>query len=275
MKKTHLLAPTLDGYAASRGPKGEAVLTRTARRLDGRVVAALFGGVSLVLPAALSVVAPIAATSVTLVFGLVALAVILGGAVASQEPPTVLAIRRRLVIGEVGPDGQLLVRVDDRAWPLREGVYVLVARRIIPRKHDGSYYVYGVILALPDAFVELAYGRKAEDAKNLRDWLWEPTGERPLERVHSQDQDEVALAFVVVGIATLMVGILLIVFPVLALSDKAGVAGHARLALVLSGPWIAAIGGGAWMAVRWAARMSRPHVLHKARKAGEEELAAR
>lgn len=196
----------LAGYTIERGSEGEITLTRAKPPFDWRVLPVVLAGVSIVVPFALSFVSGDASWYAGFFAWLATPFVFLMVSSAYAAHPTLLEIARRMVLGETGPNGQRMVRVDERTWPAGEGVDVLVCERHVSPKNGPSYKIDGVLVVLPDAVVELTCGReKKEQAKQLQHQLCAALAVEPPKGVlWRQTPEDAELVFVFVGIAAVM-----------------------------------------------------------------------
>ncbi len=252
----------LDGYVIARGPEGELTLTRARPPFDWRIVPRVFAGATIALPVALSFVDQGSALMACFFGALLTPFAFLMVASLYGESPTLIEVRRRLVIGELGPNGQRMVRVDERTWPAGEGASVVVGERHHSPKNGPSFKSYSVLFALPDAIVELACGREQRAnaqavAAMFCNALREPPGEAV--RVYSRQALDGDAAFVFLGIFAAM----------LTLGAPCGMSALGLqptcLLFVLTGFWVWGVSWLASLAMRAEVKSSGPELLRATR----------
>jgi hypothetical protein len=252
----HPLTPP--GYTRTSGANGEVTLARSAP-FDWRVVPIVLAGVTAVLPAMLGLLGQTDAATISgFLFSLAMAMAFAFVTVAYADTPTLLVVSDRIVVGERGPNGELLVRVDGRLWPAGEGTDVLLTDRFVTPKNGSSYRAYGVLLVLPDAFAEFDFGRYGEDARQFQTVLCEALQRQPVETPFSPpDEEEADVLPIFVGIASSCLGGAAFVVP--------GMLGHARIGALAGGACAAAVGWASSLAIRAMLGKNGPHLLHEAR----------
>jgi hypothetical protein len=228
------------GYTATSSEDGRFTLARTSPPRDWRVVLLVLAGATIVTPAAAGVLAG---------YGLavscgVPLAIVTAMAFAFLAPDVVdrpprLRVRDRIVVGELGPLGQRMVRVDGRSWPAGEGTDVLATMRLVPVRNADAYWAYGLLLVLPDALVEIDFGRGKADARRIQvamcEALQQSAIEPPCPDAEAEGEADPALVTIFVSIASTCVAVATFVVPA-----------------VLGTPMFVLAGGAAAAAVAWA-----------------------
>jgi hypothetical protein len=254
---------TAQGYTVTRGANGEITLARPSAPFDWRIVPAALACATIVLPTALALLGS-ASGAISLGFPLV-LATTMAFAFITASyalAPPLLLVSARIVFGQRSPEGQPLLRVDARTWPAGEGVDLLLTNRMVMPKNGSSYWVYGVLVLLPDAFVELHLGRDEEAARQLQASLCEALQQQPIEIQYSPEDSDADIVPIFVGMASTCLALVPFVLPTFV--------GHARIATLAGGAWAAAAGWAGALAVRAILRKAGPHMLHEAWKFARE-----
>jgi hypothetical protein len=244
-------------FRVSLGEDGELTLKRTGKTpFNARLLLVPLAGVAVALLPVVSLFSPSSVMVCAFSLAFLAPAAFLFVSDDYADVPTRLLVRDRIVIGERGPLGQRLVRVDGRTWPAGEGCDVLVASQRFRLVDDPTY---SLLLLLPDGFTELWFGTETEGARRLQGAICAALGIPPIEASYSPPKEEdddtrfglvLFASWVLASAGT---------FPTVILR-------HVPIPVMLAvGAWAVAVGWGAGSVMRARLKKSGPERLHHAR----------